>query len=111
MNLEHGKPMIFGKDKNKGIRLKGFSPEIVEFEAGKPPHDLLVHDEGAPNPTLAHILAQLERPSFPVPQGIFRSIGRPTLHQLMDQQIVHAKKTAEPDLQKLLKGPETWVVQ
>jgi 2-oxoglutarate ferredoxin oxidoreductase subunit beta len=111
VNLVHGKPLIFGKDRNKGIRLKGFAPEVVEFEAGKPPADLLVHDEKGENSTLAHILAHLDRPRFPIPQGVFRSIERPTLHELMQGQEAEARKAGPADLQKLLKGPETWVVQ
>jgi 2-oxoglutarate ferredoxin oxidoreductase subunit beta len=110
VTLAHGKPLIFGKDKNKGIRLKGFTPEIVEFEAGKPPTDLLIHDEKTPSPALAHILAHMDRPDFPVPQGVFRSISRPILHELMDGQIAEAKKNGAGDLQKLLKGSETWTV-
>jgi 2-oxoglutarate ferredoxin oxidoreductase subunit beta len=110
VTLQHGKPLIFGKDKTKGIRLKGFLPEVVEFEAGKPPADLLVHDEKTPSPALAHILAHMERPNFPSPQGVFRSIERPALHELIEAQVSDAKKNTPADLQKLLKGSETWTV-
>jgi 2-oxoglutarate/2-oxoacid ferredoxin oxidoreductase subunit beta len=106
--LEHGKPMIFGKNKDKGIRLNGFTPEVVSFTAGQPPKDLLVHDETSP--VLAHILAHMSRPEFPIPQGVFRRVQRPALHELIDGQVAEAKKASPPDLQKLLKGPETWTV-
>ncbi len=109
--LSHGKPMIFGKDKDKGIRLNGLTPEVVSFEAGKPPADLLVHDEKAPGPALAHLLAKMGAPAFPVPQGVFRSVERPALHELIDEQCAAAKKASAPDLQKLLNGPESWVVK
>ena len=46
----------------------------------------------------------------PVPQGIFRAVERPMLHELMDAQIAQAKKDKPADLQNLLKGPETWTV-
>ncbi|MBI5630972.1 MAG: 2-oxoacid:ferredoxin oxidoreductase subunit beta [Elusimicrobia bacterium] len=112
LTLQHGKPLVFGKDKNRGIRLKnGFVPETVEFEPGKPPRDLLVHDEKAPNATLAHLIAHLERPYFPVPQGVFRSVERPVLHELIDEQVAQAKKAGSADLQKLLAGSENWVVR
>ena len=108
VDLHHGQPLIFGKNKDKGIRLKGFRPEVVTFEPGKPPADLLVHDEtSAP---LAYMLAHVGLPDFPVPQGVFRSVSRPPLHELMDAQVAEARKAKAPDLQKLLTGPETWTV-
>ncbi len=110
--LEHGKPMIFGKDKNKGLRLKGLDPEVVEFEPGKPPADLLVHDEKAHSAALAHLLANIGRPDFPVPQGVFRSVERPTLEDLIEGQVAAARRTQPADLTALLRGSEseTWVV-
>ena len=49
--LEHGKPMIFGKDRDKGIRLRGHQPEVVTIgENGITEADLLVHDEQADEP-------------------------------------------------------------
>src|SRR6266705_4520804 len=43
--LEHGKPLIFGKDRNKGIRLNGLDPEVVDLTGGIGVDDLLHHDE------------------------------------------------------------------
>ncbi|OGS41924.1 MAG: 2-oxoacid:ferredoxin oxidoreductase subunit beta [Elusimicrobia bacterium RIFOXYD12_FULL_66_9] len=106
VRVTHGQPMIFGKNKEKGIRLKGLEPEIVTFDPANPPKDLLVHDEKAPSATLATFLSRLGEP---VAQGIFRAVERPALHELMDGQIAQAK-AVPPDLQKLLKGPETWTV-
>jgi 2-oxoglutarate ferredoxin oxidoreductase subunit beta len=107
MKLAHGQPMIFGAKKDKGIRLNGFEPEVVSFDPANPPKDLLVHDEKAKSNTLANILAHLE---LPVPQGIFRAVERPTLHELMGAQVSEAKAAKAPDLQRLLTGPETWTV-
>jgi len=54
--LEHGKPMIFGAQHNKGIRLKGTKPEVVTMgENGITEKDLLVHDEHSSDPTIAYI--------------------------------------------------------
>jgi 2-oxoglutarate/2-oxoacid ferredoxin oxidoreductase subunit beta len=108
LDLHDGKPMIFGKNKDKGIRLSGFKPEVVTFPAGQPPKDLLVHDETSP--ALAQILSHMERPEFPSIQGVFRSVQRPALHELIEGQVAEAKKTKTPDLQKLLRGNETWTV-
>jgi 2-oxoglutarate ferredoxin oxidoreductase subunit beta len=106
VRVVHGKPMIFGKNMEKGIRLNGLEPEVVTFDPGAAPKDLLVHDEKAPSATLANFLSRM---GDPVAQGVFRAVERPALHELMDGQIAQAR-AVPPDLQKLLKGPETWTV-
>ena len=71
--LEHGKPMIFGKDRDKGIRLNGLHPEVVTIgENGVTEADLLVHDEQAEEPYLALMLSRMFWPDFPVPVGVLR---------------------------------------
>jgi len=81
----------FGKEKNKGLRLKGFQPEIVEFTPGeKPSADLMVHDEALLEPNYAYLLTQMEYPEMPVPFGVFRNIERPTYDQLLAQQVESA---------------------
>ncbi len=109
VRLVHGKPVIYGKALDKGIRLKGLNPEIVTFEPGKPPADLAVHDEFAPSPALAHLFAHMGGAPFPTPLGVFRSVQRPTLHELIDEQVTASRK-GTPDLQALLRGAETWTV-
>jgi 2-oxoglutarate ferredoxin oxidoreductase subunit beta len=106
IKLAHGQPMIFGKNRDKGLRQKGFDVEVVTFDPAAPPQDLLIHDEKAPA-QLAYALAHMGEP---VVQGVFRSVERPTLDELMTGQIAHAKSEKPADLQKLLKGPETWTV-
>ncbi len=107
LKLSHGKPMIFGAKKDKGLRLDGLETRVVSFDPASPPKDLLVHDERAPSPTLANLLAHLDEP---VPQGVLRAVQHPVLHELMDAQLDQAKADKAPDLAKLLKGPETWTV-
>src|SRR5205809_1609217 len=51
--LEHGKPLIFGKDRSKGIRLHGLVPEVVQIANGVRINDLLIHDEKSDDATLA----------------------------------------------------------
>src|SRR6266436_2061491 len=67
--LEHGKPLIFGKDRKKGIRLGGLQPEIVELGKGITEDDLLFHDEKMDAPSLAFLLSRLRHPEFPEPLG------------------------------------------
>jgi len=109
--LEHGKPLLFGKDRNKGIRLKGYTPEVVTLGEGINESDLVVHDEKNTDPSYSFLLSNLEMPAFPAPLGVFRAIEKPTYDFLLKDQIEKAKKAkGEGDLKKLLHGSETWVV-
>ena len=110
--LEHGKPMVFGKDRDKGIRLSGLRPEVVQLGNGITEADLLVHDETAEDPTLAYLLSRMWWPEFPVPVGVLRRISRPTHDQLLNEQIeAETAKRGTGDLTKLLNSGETWVVK
>ncbi len=110
--LEHGKPLIFGKDKNKGIRLNGLDPEVVTLGPDVPMDDLLVHDEAAEEPSLAYLLSRMVHPEFPECLGVFRCVERPTYGDQMDAQIETAIKAKGPGkLEDLLTGDETWVVE
>jgi len=107
--LEHGKPMRFGKKKEKGIRLNGFTPEVVRVaDVGE--DQLLVHDERATEPTLAYFLSRMGPPQFPTPVGVFRAVHKPVYSELLMQQVQAAQAQRPPDLDALLRQGETWVV-
>ncbi|HLX33648.1 MAG TPA: 2-oxoacid:ferredoxin oxidoreductase subunit beta [Candidatus Limnocylindrales bacterium] len=108
--LEHGKPMIFGKDRDRGIRLHGHEPEIVTIgQDGITEADLLVHDET--DPLIAYMLAHIYWPQFPVPVGVIRSIDKPTHDQMLVEQLEQATAArGQGDLRKLLNAGETWTV-
>jgi 2-oxoglutarate ferredoxin oxidoreductase subunit beta len=110
--LEHGKPMLFGKEHDKGIRLDGLHPEVVTLgENGVTEADILVHDAHAEDPYLALILSRMFWPEYPVPVGVLRSVERPTHSDLIDEQIATAKaKSGEGDIAKALVSGETWTV-
>jgi 2-oxoglutarate ferredoxin oxidoreductase subunit beta len=109
--LEHGKPMVFGKDRDRGIRLNGLAPEVVSLGDGVTEDDLIVHDEESEDPYLAFMLSRMWWPDFPVPVGTFRRVLRPTHDQLITGQLEAAvAQRGKGDLQKLLKGGETWQV-
>jgi 2-oxoglutarate ferredoxin oxidoreductase subunit beta len=113
--LKHGEPMIFGAEKNKGIRLNGLQPEVVTIgENGVTVADLWVHDETDPDATRTQILSRMWWPDFPVPVGVFRRVPRPTHDQLLVEQVESAKAARAAkgpvDLQKLLAAGETWTV-
>jgi 2-oxoglutarate ferredoxin oxidoreductase subunit beta len=110
--LEEGAPMIFGKLGNKGLRLNGLDPEVVEFDPDSPPDDLLVHDEDG-SIGLSYLLTRLDYPEFPVPMGVFRQVEMPTYEDQLHGQIAAAKEKVDTlDLQTLFRrGAETWVIE
>jgi len=109
--LEHGKPLIFGKDRTKGIRLNAMDPEIVTLGEGVKEDDLLFHDERQAEPSLAYLLSRMHYPNFPEPMGVFRAVERPTYEDLLVGQVNEAvKKQGEGTFEKLFDDGETWVV-
>ncbi len=111
--LEHGKPMLFGTDKNKGIMMDGAKPKVVEIGPGKHKiEDLLVHNEFDYSPIVATLLSHLtDDPSMPTPIGVFRQVSKSTYDADMESQIADVKlKKGEGDLEKLLFAGSTWEV-
>lgn len=109
--LEHGKPMIFGAEKNKGIRLNGLKPEVVELGGDISESDLLVHDENCSDPTYAYLLSRMTYPEYPCPMGVFRSVEKPTYEdQLVGQVKTAMEKKGEGDLNQLYSSADTWTV-
>ncbi len=113
IELEHGKPMRFGKNNEKGIRFKDYHLEIVTVgENGVSEADLLVHDESRMDPSLAFLLANMSYPAFPEPIGIFRSVEKPSYDDLVTQQIHDAQeKVGKNSLYDLLHSGDIWVVK
>lgn len=111
--VEHGKPMIFGKDMNKGLRLKGLSLEVVEIgKDGVTEKDIIVHDAYSRDNTLHSMLARLRRPDFPVVFGIIRDVEEPTFDGSMREQIGAVRKTASvKTVDELLMSGEIWEIK
>lgn len=110
VNLQHGKPLLFGKDHDKGIRLNGFKPEIIDLKNGFTIDDVLVHDET--DSTLAYVLACMaDNPDLPRPVGVFYCAEKPSYDELVEAQIAHEMETkGEGTLEELLLGDEYWQV-
>ena len=109
--LEDGKPLIFGKERDKGIILDGVTPKVVELNDGYSVSDLLVHHEKEESPVMSHILANIEFYGGPVPVGIFRSIDKPRYEEmLIDQMNDTIEKNGKGDIQDLLNSGHTWNV-
>ncbi len=109
--LEHGRPLVFGKDRNKGIRLDGMDPRIVDLGNGVSEDDLLFHNERQAEPSLAYLLSRMRHPDFPEPMGVFRCVERPTYEDLVVAQIDRASKQRPGRLEELLSEGETWVAE
>jgi 2-oxoglutarate/2-oxoacid ferredoxin oxidoreductase subunit beta len=112
--LEQGKPLIFGATQNKGIKLLGFKPVIVDLAEGASTDDLWIHDEK--DFYKAQILIRMfDDPTLqghlPRPFGVFFETERACYEEVMAMQIEEAKAKSGPgDLDKLLKGRETWTI-
>jgi 2-oxoglutarate/2-oxoacid ferredoxin oxidoreductase subunit beta len=112
LSLEEGKPLIFGANRDKGIRLNGLDPEVVMLGDGIGQDDLLVHQPKNSNSAYANILAQMTYPAFPTPVGVLRQLdGRETYEDALTQQIEHAQSVGAENLQQLLTGKNSWVVE
>ncbi len=112
LRLEHGQPMLFGKEREKGIRLNGATPEIVEIGNGVSESDLWVHDETREDPVAAFILSRMHWPDFPEPMGVIRSVERPTYEALVQQQVDEAiERQGEGNLDTLFMEGDTWTVE
>lgn len=112
LELEHGKPLIFGKNRDMGIRLNGMDPEVVQLGKGISEDDLLFHDERAAEPSLAYLLSRMMQPEFPEPIGVFRAVDRPRYEEGVEQQIVTAREQkGDGDLDTLFRTGDTWVVE
>jgi 2-oxoglutarate ferredoxin oxidoreductase subunit beta len=111
VELQHGRPLIFGRDRNKGIRLNGMEPEVVDLGKGITEDDLLFHDERAREPSLAYLLSRMRYPEFPEPVGVFRAVDKPIYDETLNRQIERAReKKGEGDLDALFNSGDTWTV-
>jgi 2-oxoglutarate ferredoxin oxidoreductase subunit beta len=108
LELEHGKPMRFGKDREKGIALgQGMRPQVVDV-ASVGEAALLVHDETSE--VCALLLSRLTAPEFPTPIGVFRAVSRPSYDSLMTDQLEQAKAYKHQSVQQLLEEGQ-WTVE
>ena len=111
--LEHGKPLVFGAGNDKGIKLDGFKPVVVDFNNGASAEDCWVHDEK--DIYKAQILTRIfDNPSadghLPRPFGVFYQNDRMCYEDAMEMQLQEAKAKKPVDLDKLLRGNEVWEI-
>ena len=111
--LEQGKPLVFGAGSDKGIKLDGFKPVVVEFSKGFSADDCWVHDEK--DIYKAQILTRIfDNPSaeghLPRPFGVFYENERMCYEDSLELQLEEAKAKKPADLDKLLRGNEVWEI-
>jgi len=108
--LEAGKPMIYGRDRDKGIVLRGTRLEAVEIgKNGITEADLLVHDPTEPDPGIHLMLANMAPPELPAALGVIRAVAAETLEEAMYNSIAHEKKVSKiKNVDDLISGGLTW---
>lgn len=116
--LEQGEPLVFGKDNDLGVRLDGLKPEVVSLEESNcSKDDLWIHDET--DSTKAYLLSRFfdtpepgDEYNLPRPFGVLFAVNRPVYDEGVKAQVDHEiERKGVGDLDKLLTGPETWVVK
>jgi 2-oxoglutarate ferredoxin oxidoreductase subunit beta len=110
--LRNGDPMIFGKNKDKGIILGERGLEVVTIgKNGIREEDILVHDAYQQDPGLHLMLAKMQLPQYPVALGVIRSTVAPTYDLLLEEQIKEAQKTSKiRNVDDLLNSGDTWEI-
>lgn len=113
--VEHGKPLLFGAEKRKGIRIDDYKPIVVDLdESGLSESDLWIHDET--DLSKANLLARFfddpREGGLPRPFGVFYAVERPCLENLVHTQLNHAVERSGPgDMDKILRGDATWEIR
>ncbi len=110
--LEHGKSMIYGKDRDKGIVLDGLSLKVVKIgEDGISEKDILVHDAHTKNPLMHLLIANMLNPEFPVALGVIRAVPTETYEDKFYKQMeVVKEKSPIKSMQDLLHSGNVWTV-
>lgn len=109
--VEDGRPLVYGKEEEFGIRINGLSPEVVNLKEDKYTlDDLWIHDEK--DIYKANTLARFfDDPNFPRPFGVIYALERPTYENQAFQQLEEVKsQLGEGDLDQLLQGHMTWEI-
>lgn len=113
LHLKHGEPMIFGKNRDKGIRLHGTKLEIVKIgENGITEKDILVHDQSECNPGVHRMLVKMRPPEMPVALGVIRSAQFATYDDLVEEQIKYAQENSKiKNVDDLLNSGEIYEIK
>ncbi|MCD4773279.1 MAG: 2-oxoacid:ferredoxin oxidoreductase subunit beta [Bacteroidales bacterium] len=112
LQLEHGKPMIFGKNKDKGIICEGVKLKVVKIGENEiTEDDILIHDQYSEDPGMHSMLARMAPPLFPMAMGVIRSVKHDTYNDSLDEIIKISKETSPlKTVDDLLASGNTWEI-
>ncbi len=110
--LKHGEPMIFGKERNKGLVLeKGRLKAVTIGENGHTMDDILVHDVKDPDDTVHYMLARMELPHLPIAMGVIRAYESQVYESMLTEQVKMAREiTKIKNVNELLRSGNTFQV-
>ena len=110
--LEHGKPMLFGAENEKGLIMEKGRLKVAKIgENGVTLDDILVHDATEADPSLHLSLINMSLPEFPVAFGVIRSVDAPVYNVEMTEQIKAVQQTRKITcMDELMKSGNTWEV-
>ena len=111
--LKHGEPMIFGKDRDKGLMLDGIKLKVVKIgENGITEKDILVHDAKEENPGLHSMLIDMKFPEYPVALGVIRAVKDSTYDDNVRDQLAEVREKSKiKTMDDLLMSGATWEVK
>ncbi len=105
INLQHGEPILFGKQRDKGIIMdQQMRPQVV-FVEERGLENILVHDQS--NLAMSFMLSHLEQPA---PMGVLRNVKLPSYEAMLEAQIDEAKSKRSGGVQDLLNAGYTWEI-
>lgn len=108
--IEHGKPMIWGKELRKGLVWHNGKLSIAVIgQDGVTEADILVHDATEKDTYIHSQLASMRAPLFPVVFGVIRAVEDDTYGDLLAAQNRAAKERAKfSSVDELLNSGDTW---
>lgn len=110
--LKHGEPMIFGKERDKGLILRDNRFEVVKIgEKGITEKDIMIHNAHDPNDTTHYMLARMGLPEFPVAMGVIRAVKNPVYESMLYDQVQHKKEISKiKNVDELLRSGNTFEI-
>jgi len=91
--LKHGEPMIFGKNRDKGLILKNNKFEVVTIgENGITEKDIMIHDAKSSDAAMHYNLIRLDQPEYPMAMGIIRAVSKTVYEDMLYDQIAHSNE-------------------
>lgn len=111
--LKDGEPMIFGKNKDKGLILDGLKLKVVTLgENGVTEKDILIHNSKENNFGIHSMLVNMKWPEYPVALGVIRDVDEKSYDECVEHQLedVGAKSKIK-SMEELLNSGATWNVE